>query len=218
MHDTRHSEFVNSITHWVGFFLSIAALVLLVVFGALRGNAWHVVGFSLFGASLILLYFASAFYHSIPRGTRLKKIFQKIDHAMIYILIVGTYAPICFLFLPRPWGWSIFGSIMGLALFGIVLKTIPHRSVAFKRISYGLYILMGWLIVIAAHAFFPSLSGFPLFLLVAGGTLYTLGAFICAFDKVIPQPRWFGTHEAFHMMTLFASGAHVWLFLYLLPG
>ncbi|MCK5331383.1 MAG: hemolysin III family protein, partial [Candidatus Marinimicrobia bacterium] len=110
-------EIANSITHGIGAALSIAALVLLVVFAALRGDAWRVVGFSIFGSSLFILYLTSTLYHSFT-NRRVKRFFRVLDHSMVFILIAGSYTPLTLTVLRGPWGWTLFGLIWGLAIFG----------------------------------------------------------------------------------------------------
>jgi hemolysin III len=111
----KNNELLSSLTHFLGFLLSIAGLILLIVFASLHKTIWYIIGFSIFGASLILLYLANTLYHFFSLGSNAKKIFKKIDHSFIYILIAGTYTPICLTVLRGGWGWSIFGIIWGLA-------------------------------------------------------------------------------------------------------
>jgi hemolysin III len=199
---------VSGLTHLFGMFLSIAALVLLVVFAALRGTAWHVTSFSIFGASLILLYAASAFYHLLPVPENWQKILQRIDHMMIYVLIAGTYTPICLVPLRGAWGWSLFGVIWGCAALGIAAQTINKAP----RWLYTLvYVIMGWLVVIA---FWPLIKKVPLqgvAWLVAGGVFYSIGAVVYALKWPLKNAKWFGFHEIFHLFVIAGSLCHFWL-------
>ena len=192
-------EIANSITHGIGAALSIAALVLLVVFAALRGDAWRVVGFSIFGSSLFILYLTSTLYHSFT-NRRVKRIFRVLDHSMVFILIAGSYTPITLTVLRGPWGWTLFGLIWGLAIFGIVMKIAFFDR--FNALSVVLYILMGWLVVIALK---PLLSAAPLGLMVwmgIGGLSYTLGVIFYAWER-LPF-----NHAVWHLFVLGGSISH----------
>jgi len=192
-------EIANSITHGIGAALSIAALVLLVVFAALRGDAWRVVGFSIFGSSLFILYLTSTLYHSFT-NRRVKRIFRVLDHSMVFILIAGSYTPITLTVLRGPWGWTLFGLIWGLAIFGIVMKIAFFDR--FNALSVVLYILMGWLVVIALK---PLLSAAPLGLMIwmgIGGLSYTLGVIFYAWER-LPF-----NHAVWHLFVLGGSISH----------
>jgi len=207
----KENELISSLSHGLGFLLSIAGLILLIVFASLHGNAWHIVGFSIFGVSLILLYLSSAVYHFLPIDHKFKKTLQKIDHIMIFVLIAGTYTPICFLFPQRGWGWTLFGLIWGMALIGIFLKLAKIKMAGW--LSTLFYILMGWLAVIA---FVPIVNFIPLsglFWLVGGGIFYTLGAGFFGLDKIFPRKKLFGLHEIFHLFVLAGSFFHFWFML-----
>ncbi len=192
-------EIANSITHGIGAALSIAALVLLVVFAALRGDAWRVVGFSIFGSSLFILYLTSTLYHSFT-NRRVKRIFRVLDHSMVFILIAGSYTPITLTVLRGPWGWTLFGLIWGLAIFGIVMKIAFFDR--FNTLSVVLYILMGWLVVIALK---PLLSAAPMGLMIwmgIGGLSYTLGVIFYAWER-LPF-----NHAVWHLFVLGGSISH----------
>ncbi len=192
-------EIANSITHGIGAALSIAALVLLVVFAALRGDAWRVVGFSIFGSSLFILYLTSTLYHSFT-NRRVKRFFRVLDHSMVFILIAGSYTPLTLTVLRGPWGWTLFGLIWGLAIFGIVMKIVFFDR--FNALSLVLYILMGWLVVIALK---PLLSAAPLGLLIwmgIGGLSYTLGVIFYAWER-LPF-----NHAVWHLFVLGGSISH----------
>lgn len=204
-------EFVSSLTHFVGFLLSIVALVLLIVFAAHRGTAIHVVAFSIFGASLILLYAISSAYHFIHPYNKAKKILRKIDHSMIYVLIAGTYTPIVLVALKGGLGWSIFGVIWGLAIMGIMLKTLVPISRVRAWHSVLFYILMGWLIVFAFFPLNEAISSTGFLWLLLGGVMYTLGTIFFGLDIVLPRKRWFRMHDIFHLFILAGSFSHFWL-------
>jgi len=197
-------ERVNSISHLVGSVLAVAGLVILVVHASRKGDPWMIVSFSIYGVTLVLLYFFSTLYHSV-RGTS-KKIFQKIDHSAIYLLIAGSYTPFTLVTLRGVWGWSIFGVIWGLAVFGIIQDSLVTRG---KRIlSVVIYLLMGWLALVAIRPLVHALPSAGVTGLVAGGVFYTAGVFFYALDKKIA----FG-HEIFHFFVLAGSACHYFTIL-----
>ncbi len=192
-------EIANSITHGIGAALSVAALVLLVVFAALRGDAWRVVSFSIYGSSLFILYLTSTLYHSFTNPT-VKRLFRVLDHSMIFILIAGSYTPITLTILRGSWGWTLFGLIWGLAIFGIVMKIAFFER--FNALSLILYILMGWLVIIALK---PLLAAAPTGLLIwmgIGGVSYMLGIIFYAWER-LPY-----NHAIWHLFVLGGSIAH----------
>ena len=211
----KHNEPLSSLTHLIGLLLSIAGLVLLVIFGALFGRASHVVGFSIFGAGLIFLYLASTIYHFISKEHGLKGVFQRIDHTMIYILIAATYTPIALVLPDRAWGWTLFGIIWGLALVGSALKL---SGITFRKwLTPVLAIIMGWIGVIALPQLLSTIPPQGMAWLILGGVLYTVGAIFFAFDRIVPRTRWFGMHEIFHLFVMGGSFSHFWfMFKYLL--
>jgi hemolysin III len=141
---TVGEEIANSITHGIGLALSIAGLVILIVFAVSYGNIWHIVSFSIFGSTLIILYLASTLYHSIPKPS-VKRIFRIIDHSAVFLLIAGTYTPFLLGSLRGAWGWSLFGIIWGLTIIGIVLKSVCISK--YQKVSVAIYIFMGWLVL-----------------------------------------------------------------------
>jgi hemolysin III len=197
---TLGEEIANSISHGIGTLLSIAGLVVMVVLAVTYGDAWHVVSFSIFGASLILLYLASTLYHSLPMP-RVKQILQRIDHSAIFVLIAGTYTPFMLVTLRGAMGWSIFGIVWGLALAGILLKIFFSIS-KYEKISVGLYVFMGWLCVVAAKQFLANVPQISLILLVFGGLSYTIGVIFYVWDR-LPY-----NHAVWHLFVLGGSIFH----------
>jgi hemolysin III len=196
-------ERMNSISHLIGAGLALAGLLVLVVHASQKGDPWRIVSFSIYGVTLVLLYFFSTLYHSV-RGAS-KKVFQKFDHSAIYLLIAGSYTPFALVTLRGAWGWSIFGVIWGLALFGIIQDTLaPGRRI----LSVVIYLLMGWLALVAIRPLARALPGAALAGLVAGGVLYTTGVLFYALDKKIS----FG-HEIFHLFVLAGSACHYFTIL-----
>ena len=166
----RYEECFNSLTHGAGALLSVACLIVMVIFASLHGSARHVVGCSVFGASLVLLYTASTLYHS-ARSPRLKHIFKTLDHASIYLLIAGTYTPFTLVTLQGGWGWTLLGIVWGIAILGIVFKIFfVYR---FRTAATIAYLLMGWLVVVAIKPLLANLPAAGLAWLVAGGLSYT---------------------------------------------
>jgi len=203
-------EKTNIISHAIGFILGIVALVLLVTYASLYGNVWHIVSFSIFGTSLIILFAASTFYHSAKKP-ELRSRLRILDHASIYILIAGTYTPFTLVTLNGPIGWSIFGTAWGLALTGIILKLFFTGK--YKLISTLMYIFMGWIIVFAIKPVINNLSLEGLLWLFAGGTAYTIGAILYSIKKIKFN------HAIFHMFVLIGSSCHfVSVFFYVLPS
>ncbi|HMA61900.1 MAG TPA: hemolysin III family protein [bacterium] len=198
-------EIASSITHGVGVALAVAALVILVVFASIQGNPWKIVSFSIYGASMILLYMASTFYHAFQKPG-VKNIFKIFDHASIYILIAGTYTPFTLVTIRGGWGWSIFGIIWGLAITGVVFKVLfIHR---FKLVSTLLYVLMGWFIVIAMKKVIANLDTMGLIWLIIGGVSYTGGVFFYLNDKIKFN------HAIWHLFVLGGSICHFFAILF----
>ncbi len=198
-------EIWHAITHGIGLGLSIAGLVVLVVFSAMDGTALSVTSSAIFGAALIILYGSSTLYHAITH-TKVKKIFQQLDHASIYVLIAGTYTPITLLTLKGAWGWSIFGVIWTAALLGISLKMIyPNR---FETFSLILYVIMGWMIVIAIQPLLGSMESGGLWLLLAGGLSYTFGVIFYVWDNLAFN------HAIWHLFVLGGSILHYFMILF----
>jgi len=203
-------EKTNIISHAVGFVLSIVALVLLVTYASLYGSILHIVSFSIFGASLILLFAASTFYHSAKKP-ELRSRLRIIDHASIYVLIAGTYTPFTLITLNGPVGWSILGAAWGLALTGIILKLFFTGK--YKLISTLMYVFMGWIIVFAIKPVIHNLPLEGLLWLVAGGIAYTIGAILYSIKKIKFN------HAIFHVFVLIGSICHfVSVFFYVLPN
>jgi hemolysin III len=208
-HCRRGEELFNSLSHGLGAGLSVIGLAVLVIWAASRGDALDVFSFSIYGASLVLLYLASTLYHSI-RNPRWKLIFRRFDHAAIYVLIAGTYTPFLLVSLGGAWGWSMLGLIWGLALLGVAFKTLfIHR---FERISTVGYNLMGWLGVLFGRQVLAGLSPAGLAWLAAGGVTYTLGVIFYAVRR-IPY-----NHAIWHLFVLGGSICHFIAVCSLLPG
>jgi hemolysin III len=203
-------ELANAITHGIGALLSVAALVLLVTFAVLYGDAWHVTSFSIYGVTLVALYSASTLYHSL-HSERAKQLLRKFDHASIFLLIAGTYTPFLLVSLRGPWGWSLFGVVWGLCLTGVVMKFFLAGR--FRVISTLIYVLTGWLIVIAFKPLMEALPIGGVWLLAAGGLCYTGGAIFYLW-KSLPYH-----HAIWHLFVLAGSICHFFsIFKYVLTS
>ena len=208
-HYSFREELLNCITHGAGVLLSIAALVLLVVFSSLRGGASHVVGSTIFGAALLLLYTASTLYHSFQKPG-VKQLFKIFDHCCIYILIAGTYTPFLLVTLRGAIGWTLFGIIWFLAVSGIIFKVLFVNR--FKILSPIAYILMGWIIIFSIKPLADALAPGGIVWLVAGGLAYTMGVVFYAWKK-LPF-----NHAIWHLFVLSGSICHFFaVIFYVLP-
>ncbi|MCF6168669.1 hemolysin III family protein [Lutibacter sp.] len=202
-------EKFNVISHTIGLVLSVIALILLVVYSSLKGNTWHIVSFSIYGASLIVLYSASTFYHYV-QNPRLRYKLNIFDHSAIYVLIAGTYTPFTLVVLKGWVGWTIFGVSWGLALAGIVLKLFFTGK--YDKISTFAYVLMGWVVIFAIKPLVQNLPFEGLMWLLAGGIFYTVGAVLYSIKNLKYN------HAIFHIFVLLGSFAHfIAVFFYVLP-
>ena len=199
---TIGEEIANAVTHGIGVLLSIAALVLLIVRAAKHAppafKASHVVGFTIFGSSLIILYLFSTLYHALPLGA--KKVFGIFDHCSIYILIGGTYTAYCLTALRGAIGWTIFGIIWGAAVVGIVFYAVFGSRM--RLLSLFTYSPMGWVVVVAIKPLTERLPAISFRFLVLGGVLYTAGCIFYALKKV----KWM--HGIWHLFVLGGSIMH----------
>jgi hemolysin III len=206
---SRSEEIANAVTHGIGAVLSIVALVLLIVFASLKGTAWHVVSFTIYGSAMLLLYTASTLVHSFREG-KLKDVFEIMDHSCIYLFIAGTYTPILFNIVQGTLGWVLFGIVWGAALAGVVFKSFFASKFLFT--STILYIVMGWIIVFAWGPLVENMPSGGMKLLLAGGLFYTFGT-------VFYMWRSFKYHHAvWHLFVLAGSVLHFFMMLlYVLP-
>jgi len=201
----KTDEVINSVTHIVGAALALAGLVVLVVKASAHGDAWRITSFSIYGATLFLLYLSSSLYHSA--SGRLKKIMRMMDHQSIYLLIAGTYTPFTLVTLRGPWGWSLFGVVWGLAAFGVVLDALHNKG---RRIpQLVIYLLMGWLITIAMGPLLRALPPWGLGWLIIGGVFYTSGVAFYVLDKRFPY-----FHGVWHLFVLAGSVCHYFSVLF----
>ncbi|TCT13820.1 hemolysin III [Natranaerovirga pectinivora] len=206
---------ISALTHFIGMILSIIAASLLVFKSIQNTTLLHVTSFTLFGASLILLYLASTVYHSVNKP-KLSAILHRIDHMMIFVLIAGSYTPICLIALQGFWGFTLITIIWTIALGGIILKALWINAP--RWLSTGIYILMGWLVIIAFNPLLKALPTAAFYWLLAGGIIYTLGGLIYALKWPHFKFKHFGFHELFHLFVMGGSFCHFMLmYLYILP-
>jgi hemolysin III len=205
---TLGEEIASSITHGIGAALGVCALVVMTVTAALHGTALHVVACVIFGTTLVLLYLASTLYHALTNDTA-KRVFRILDHASIYLLIAGTYTPFTLLALRGAWGWTLFGVIWGLAVAGVVMKCFLTGRL--HALSTAVYLLMGWLAIVAIRPLMAALSTPALLWLLAGGLAYTFGVVFFASSRKYAHALW-------HLFVLAGSICHfVAVYRYLLP-
>jgi hemolysin III len=199
-------EPVNTWTHFIGIFLSIAGLTTMVVSAAMDQNPISLAGGIIFGLSMILLYTASTVYHWYNGSPKVILKLKKIDHAMIFVLIAGTYTPICLIALGGKLGTYLLVGIWGLALIGIVTKMLfIHMP---RILSAGIYLFMGWISVAFIYPLSKTLDLAGFFWLVAGGLLYTIGAIFYASKSERIKIGVFGFHEIFHLFIMAGTAAH----------
>ncbi len=192
-------ERFNGITHLSGTILAVAGTVVLIVMAALKQDPWRIVSFSVYGTTLVLLYLASTLYHS-TRG-RAKDVLRKLDHAAIYLLIAGTYTPFTLVSLNGPWGWSLFGVVWGLALVGIVQELWFARGA--RLLSLAIYLLMGWVALVAVVPLVRALSWEGFAWVAAGGAVYTAGIVFYLYDE-----RFRHFHGIWHLFVMAGSAVH----------
>lgn len=189
--------------HAWAFFVAIPAGIALIV---LADGAAATAAAALYMASVLAVFGTSASYHRIAEGTRAREIMQRLDHSMIYLLIVGTYVPFCVVALPPGWGIPILATVGVLAVVGMVLKlAFYHRA---RYVSYSLYLVMGWVAVIGAPALVTHLTTTQLALMIAGGLAYTIGFPVLVRRRPDPWPSIFGYHEVWHLLVVVAAALH----------
>jgi len=203
-------EIAHSVTHGIGALLSVTGLMTLVVYSSNHGDAWHIVSSCIYGSTLIALYTISTLYHGVTRPG-LKQVLQKLDHAAIFLLIAGTYTPFTLVNLRGSWGWTLFGLVWSIAIAGMLMELIVKQRC--KRISVGLYLGLGWLIMIAIKPMLVSVAPGGMVLLLVGGLFYSLGVIFYMWKTLAYH------HAIWHLFVLAGSAAHFFaVFLYVIPG
>ena len=207
---TKGEEIFNMTTHIVGGGVGLVALCLCVIFAAIHKNTYAVVGSAIYGASMIVLYTMSSIYHGLKPGLKAKKVFQVIDHCSIFLLIAGTYTPICLAALREyspAVGWTVFGVVWAAAAIGITLNSIDLKS--FEKISVICYLAMGWCIVFAWSATTASIAHGGIIFLITGGIAYSIGAVFYILQK---KKRFM--HSIFHIFVVLGSLLHMFCILF----
>jgi len=194
-------ERFNTLTHLIGVALAIAGVAVLVVIASLQADPWKIVSFSVYGFSLFTLYLVSTLYHGL-RGNA-KHVFFVLDHQAIYLLIAGTYTPFTLVTLEGAWGWSLFGTIWGIAVLGFVLDALPAVRKRKRILPVFIYVLMGWLVVIALNPLLEELPEAGFDWLLYGGLLYTGGIVFYALSN-----KFVYAHGIWHLFVLAGSISH----------
>ena len=204
-------EILNSLTHGAGVLLSIAGLIILLVFTVSRdADTWKIVSFSVYGTSLIMMFTASTLYHSF-RDKKTKHFLNLFDHASIYVLIAGTYTPFTLVSMRGPWGWSIFGVIWALAIAGVIFKIFYYTD-KYRLLSAIIYVIMGWIIIIALGPLIRKVPAGGLYWLLAGGIFYSAGVFFYI------RKKYRFNHVIWHLFVLGGSISHFFaIFYHVLP-
>jgi hemolysin III len=197
---TRGEEIANSVSHAVALLAAAIAVPFLIVAAARHGGAANVVGASVFATTMLLLYGTSTLYHALP-DSRAKRVFMKLDHGAIYLFIAGSYTPFALGVLGGPWGWTLFGLVWGMAAMGVTLKAFDRLS--HPLLSTGLYLAMGWLVLIAAVPLVERVPVPGLALLVAGGLAYTGGVVFFLLDS-----RFRFAHAVWHVFVVAGTAFH----------
>ena len=198
-------EIANSISHGAGLALAVAATPVLIIAALRAGSAWNTVGVTVFAATMLLLYLSSTLYHALTHG-RAKRFFRMLDHGAIFLLIAGTYTPFTLGVMRGPWGWTLFGLVWTLAIFGLAMKAIFRAR--YTWLSVALYLTMGWLALIAAPQVLARLPLPGLVWLLAGGIAYTAGVGFFAAHRV----RY--SHFAWHLFVVAGTICHFFAVLW----
>jgi hemolysin III len=207
------NEYVNAISHLIGAILSISALAILITLAALEGKWVLIVGFSIYGVSMLLSFIASCLLHFFLLFGKYRRVFGILDHCAIYLLIAGTYTPFCLTVFEGATGWALFGIIWSLAIFFITIKAIFFARMP-PLLTNGSYLLMGWLVLFFIWPIYTRLGAGAIALMCGAGLVYTLGAFSFARGRPNPWPPYFGNHEIWHMAVLLGNALFFFVMLY----
>ena len=196
-----------ALTHGIAMGASVVVLVAMIVRAFSVGTAWHIVGVAIFGLALVTTYAISMSYHIVSyAAVRGKRVMQRLDRSLIYVLIAGTYTPICITVLRGPWGWSLFGAVWLLSILGFLINI---TGIVLPRwLPPILYIALGWMAVIAIVPLYHVFGWYGLGWLVGGGLAYTIGVIFFAIDHLVPRTKWWGMHELFHLFVVLGSALH----------
>lgn len=202
----RFREPASGFSHLFGALLSVAALAVLLYVAIVNRNVWEIVSFSIFGASMILLYSASATYHLVNGSQKVIRVLRKLDHSMIFVLIAGTYTPICLMLLRGPIGYALLSIIWSCAILGIIFKmfflNVP------RWLYTSVYIIMGWMAIFVIVPLYRAAGWKAILWLVLGGIFYTVGGVIYGLKRPNIIPKWLGFHEIFHILIILGTISH----------
>ncbi len=201
---TKGEEIAHSVSHGVGAAFAIVALVLMAVFSARHGTAWHIVSYVIYGSFLVLLYLSSTLNHSLPFGTKAKDFFHNFDQIAIFLFIAATYTPISLVVIRSDWGWVMFGIEWGLALTGVILKIIiPNKFEKGVNVFYVIaYLVMGYLFVMFLIPLYKHMHPMGIAFIFIGGACYTLGVLFFKMEKVK------FSHLIWHLLVIAGSVCH----------
>lgn len=203
-------EIAHSVTHGIGALLSVIGLTLLVIYSSMYGDTWHIISSSIYGLTLITLYTSSTLYHAITVPD-VKRFLQKLDHAAIFLLIAGTYTPFTLVNLRGGWGWTLFGIVWSIAIAGMIMELIVKQR--YKRVSLGLYLGLGWIVMIAIDPMITHVEAGGLILLLIGGLFYSLGVIFYVWKTLLYH------HAIWHLFVLTGSACHFFaVFFYVIPS
>ncbi len=207
---TTIEEVFHALTHGLAAGLSVAGFVVMLILAVQKGDPWTLTGVITFGIALILLYLSSTLYHSFPQG-KIKRFFQFMDHACIYVLIAGTYTPFLLVYMRGPWGWSLFASLWILTLLGFVFKMFFIGK--WNRLATVVYILMGWIAIVAIKPAIQMIPMGALWLMLIGGVVYTAGTIFYLLDRMPFH------HVIWHLFVMVGSLIHfICIYLYILTS
>ncbi len=209
-------ERFNTLSHLVAACFALVGAGLLISQASVQGDPWKIVGFSVYGLSLVTLFVASTLHHGLDRGVRLNEALRTLDYDSVFFLIAGTMTPLVLVLFRSVYGWTVFASVVVIAVLGVVLRSVwPQLP---KYITNTLYIALGWLTVLLIGADVPLPVG-ALVLLAAGGLVYSVGFIVYVIEKPNPWPGTFGFHEIWHVLVVVAAVLHYLLmYFYVLPS
>ena len=203
---------ISGLTHFIGVIFSIVGLIFLLTRTLPENTIYHTISFSIFSGGMVMLYLISTLYHWLPLGEKNLILFRKIDHIMIFVFIAASNTPICLVSIRGIWGWTIFACVWAFTLGGFFLKIFWLNAPRYLYTS--IYLLMGWMIVIAIYPLTKVMQTQGILLLALGGIFYSIGAVIYAIKKPNPVPGKFGFHEIFHLFIMAGSLSHYLMMYY----